>query len=374
MTILYLAFIRLPTEKAHGAQIMKTCEALAGEGARVELVVPGRKTHIAEEPFAYYGVKKNFTLTALSVPDWISWGRPGFALSALWFSEAARWRKVFWQADIIYSRDAFVLLQYLLLGRKLVYEAHTKPTVISRFVAKHAHRLVVISEGLRDAYLRAGVPAGRMLVAHDAIDPAPFEKQYDRSEARARLGIPHDKNVALYVGRIDEAKGADTFAAASTHLPTDTLCVLIGSGRLAESLRQAYPRALFLPETPYKELPLVLAAADVLVLPNSARDEDAARYTSPLKAFAYLASAKPIAASDVPALRAIFSDNEARFFRPDDAAHLASVIQRMCRDSEESGHSKGISSAPRDIHRYTWSARAKRILGFLANNQSVLGD
>ena len=28
MHILYLAFIRLPTEKAHGAQIMKTCEAV----------------------------------------------------------------------------------------------------------------------------------------------------------------------------------------------------------------------------------------------------------------------------------------------------------------------------------------------------------
>ena len=33
MNILYLANVRLPTEKAHGAQIMKTCEALAAAGA-----------------------------------------------------------------------------------------------------------------------------------------------------------------------------------------------------------------------------------------------------------------------------------------------------------------------------------------------------
>lgn len=375
MTILYLAFIRLPTEKAHGAQIMKTCEALAGEGARVELAVPGRKTHITEDPFEYYGVQKNFTLTVLNAPDFISWGRPGFVFSALWFSEKARWRRSFWEADVIYSRDAFVLLQYLLLGRTLVYEAHTRPTVISLFVARRARSLVVISEGLRDAYVRAGIPAGRILVAHDAIDPIPFEKQYDRNEARAWLDIPHDKKIALYVGRIDEAKGADIFAAASAYMPADTLCVLIGSGRLAESLRQEYPKALFLSETPYKELPRVLSAADVLVLPNSARDEDASRYTSPLKAFAYLASGKPIVASDVPALRAIFSGKDAFFFRADDATHLASVIRRVCEDSEDHGRHNEIGlNAPREMRQYTWGARAKRILGFLSQHQSAHGD
>src|SRR3989344_48411 len=134
MNLLYLAFIRLPTEKAHGVQIMKTCEALSEAGAEVELVVPGRKTHIAEDPFSYYGVKKNFTLTTLNAPDWVGkLGSFGFVFSALWFSEAARWRKSFWMADVIYSRDALVLFQYILLGRKLVYEAHTKPTVISIF-------------------------------------------------------------------------------------------------------------------------------------------------------------------------------------------------------------------------------------------------
>ncbi len=37
MKILYIANIRLPTEKAHGIQIMKMCEAFAHAGAEVEL-------------------------------------------------------------------------------------------------------------------------------------------------------------------------------------------------------------------------------------------------------------------------------------------------------------------------------------------------
>ena len=35
MKIIYIANIRLPTEKAHGIQIMKTCEALAKQSILV---------------------------------------------------------------------------------------------------------------------------------------------------------------------------------------------------------------------------------------------------------------------------------------------------------------------------------------------------
>lgn len=325
MYILYLGFIRLPTEKAHGVQIVKTCEALASTGATVELLIPGRKTDITEDLFLYYSAQSNFTLTNLNTPDWVGWGRSGFILSALWFSEIAKWRKIFWSADIIYSRDAFVLLQYIFLGRKLVYEAHTKPTLVSTFVARRVYKLIVISEGLRDAYLVRGVASGKITVAHDAIDPEPFQKQYDRTEERKRLGIPVDKNIALYVGRIDVGKGADTFAAASEHVSDNWRCVLIGNGPLKEKLQQQYPKALFLSETSYKDLPRVLATADVLVLPNSAKDENAARYTSPLKAFAYLASGKPIVGSRVPALVTILGMSAA-YFTPDDAASCANAL------------------------------------------------
>ena len=40
MKLLYIADIRLPTEKAHGAQIMKTCEAFSLNGIDTELIIP----------------------------------------------------------------------------------------------------------------------------------------------------------------------------------------------------------------------------------------------------------------------------------------------------------------------------------------------
>ena len=103
-----------------------------------------------------------------------------------------------------------------------------------------------------------------------------LKKHFHRRNRVKWLGIPRDKKIALYVGRIDSAKGADTFAASSESVSEDTLCVLIGSGPLVADLQAKYAKALFLAETAYRDLPRVLAAADVLVLPNSAHDENAA--------------------------------------------------------------------------------------------------
>jgi len=40
--LLYVANARLPTEKAHGVQIVKMCEAFTQNGAEVELLAPFR--------------------------------------------------------------------------------------------------------------------------------------------------------------------------------------------------------------------------------------------------------------------------------------------------------------------------------------------
>ena len=136
MKILYLAAIRLPTEKAHGLQIVKTCEAFTKNGAEVELMVPTRQNSITKHTDAYYSVKTPFKITYLNAHDLIGEGPFGFVLSLLSFAEAAHFSRSYWAADIIYSRDALILAQYVLHARKMVYEAHTTPSLISKFFAK----------------------------------------------------------------------------------------------------------------------------------------------------------------------------------------------------------------------------------------------
>ena len=52
--IIYIANIRIPTERAHGIQIINMCEAFAHEGIEVELLVPWRFNDIYEDTFLYY--------------------------------------------------------------------------------------------------------------------------------------------------------------------------------------------------------------------------------------------------------------------------------------------------------------------------------
>ncbi|MFC1734041.1 hypothetical protein ACFL6I_27370, partial [candidate division KSB1 bacterium] len=143
MKILYIANIRIPTEKAHGVQIMKMCEAFSEQGIEVELVVPWRFNHIKENPFKYYDVKENFKITKVPSVDLVKFGKLGFWIQSISFSEHAFLYSIFKKADVIYSRDELPLFFLSLLKKNLVYEAHMPRF---NFIIKEFNKIVTISQ------------------------------------------------------------------------------------------------------------------------------------------------------------------------------------------------------------------------------------
>ena len=364
MKILYIADIRLPTEKAHGLQIMKTCEALAKAGATLELVVPTRHNTLPDDPFSYYDVQKVFTLTRVRVPDLIIFGQVGVLTALLLFSERVRWLRRFWHGDVIYSRDHLVLLQYLLLGRSLVFEAHAGPTFFARLVARRAHRVVVISKALGEAYRAVGVASECIVLAPDAVDLAAFARPQSKEDSRRRLGLPLDAKIAMYIGRLDGWKGVDTFCAAAALLSAGTQAVIIGGEpKQAADFTRRYPQVMFLGFRPYHELPDNQAAADVLVLPNTGKDETSVHYTSPLKLFTYMAAERPIVASDLPSIREVLDDSSCYFCPPDNPQALARAINVALTDGSSLSRAAVARAA---VGEYTWEGRGERILHALA--------
>src|SRR6185437_7157489 len=85
MKILYIMNVRIPTDRAHGLQVMKTCEALVQAGAEVELVIPNRKNDTDEDAFLYYGLTTAFSIRRLPAVDLLRWRVP-FAFSILGFT------------------------------------------------------------------------------------------------------------------------------------------------------------------------------------------------------------------------------------------------------------------------------------------------
>jgi glycosyltransferase involved in cell wall biosynthesis len=364
MNILYVANIRLPTERAHGVQIMKACEAFAAAGSAVELLVPRRWSPITEEPFAYYGVKSIFSVHRAGSHDLVQrWGFIGYWVQSLSFVLAAR-KHVRMGADIVYCRDEHMLFILALLGvKRLVWESHDGAwNFAARFIARRVSHIVVTSRGARDFYTARGVPESRILAVPNGIDLDAFAKPESSETARRRLGIS-DKRVVMYVGSLEGWKGVETLFEAARALSDDIRFVVIGGGeKELPRLRERHPRVLFLGERPYRELADNLAAADVCVLPNTAKDTVSLLYTSPLKLFAYMAAGKPIVASDIPSIREIAGDT-ALFVPPDDPRALAAGIQELF-DNPDRAHQLAAAARER-VQAFSWDARARAILDFL---------
>ena len=114
---------------------------------------------------------------------------------------------------------------------------------------------------------------------------------------------------------------------------------------------------------PYAEIPYWLKAADILVLPNSAREKISQFYTSPLKLFEYMASGRPIVASDLPSIREVLSENNAILVKSDDPTILSGGITSVLQNSDFSA--KIAKQALQDVEAYSWKKRAKNILSFI---------
>ena len=119
-----------------------------------------------------------------------------------------------------------------------------------------------------------------------------------------------------------------------------------------------------------ERVPLYQAAADVLVLPNTAQATISREHTSPLKLFEYMAAGRPIVASDLPSLREVLRHGDnAWLVQPDDPAALAQGIQHLL--AEPTLAARLAAQAQEEVQAYTWEQRAERILSFVEGHVSA---
>lgn len=341
--LFYIANIRLATEKAHGTQIMKMCEAFANSGYDTELVITNRSTEIKENPFSYYGVPNIFKIRRLWCLDTVCYGRSGFRLELLTFILSVVTRSLF-QKGLFYTRDEFVALVLFCLGKKVVWEAHMgHNNLFVRTLLRLRVPLVVISRGLEDFYLKLGGSKELILVAPDAVDLEQFNIKETQEEARLKLNFELGKKIVMYAGSLYPWKGVDTLEKAV--LLTDGVDLVLVSQKLPT------------------EIPLYLKAADILVLPNSAKENISKHYTSPMKLFEYMASGVPIVASDLPSIREILDESKGYFFNPDDSESLKRVINVVF--NEYSQALQKAEKARMAVEDYSWSKRVNKIITFI---------
>lgn len=371
MRIAYVANVRLPTEKAHGLQVMSMCRAFAQEGHEVRLFVPKRRNVIDATPWAQYGMRPDFEIVEVPIVDFIAYdrwlGRAALWLNMLQFASAARRAVRRFAPDVVYARDPwFVGIDP---RARYVYEAHDFPSTVTwlhRRLWTAAARIVAVTEGLRQAFLAEGVPDAKTVTAHDGVDAAKFDVKETKAEARAALDLPAEGFIAVYAGHLYPYKGADDLLEACAHLRPATRVVFVGGrpddlARLkarAEAL--GVSNAVFVGPVPHAKVPLYLRAADVAVLPTRASDRHAAEFLSPLKLFEYLAAGKAIVATDTPSVREVLSDRSAVLVPPSDPAAIAAALNDL---ADVPAKVEALSrEAVLLAKERAWTARAARVL------------
>ena len=189
----------------------------------------------------------------------------------------------------------------------------------------------VVSEGVRDLLMQRGLPPERIFLLTNGVDTTLF-RPLPRGKARAELGWD-DRFTVLYAGTHGLAHGLATILSAAEQMQDhpDIHIIFAGDGAAkAELIAQAEKRKLknvtFLAAQPHDRLSLLLAAADVCLVPL--RKVALFETTLPVKMFEVMACARPIVLSADGKARQI-AEQEAKAaiaIEPENAEAIVSAI------------------------------------------------
>ncbi|MCY4147632.1 MAG: glycosyltransferase family 4 protein [Chloroflexi bacterium] len=392
--LLYISLMRLPTEKAHGSQIMQNCEAFAAAGCQVTLWVARRWNTRAMrkigDPYAWYGVEPSFRIRRVPCIDLFplfpaesAASRMAFYVQALSYALVCALLLLIARADIYYSRDELLvwLLGWLKPQRKIAYEAHLYPPAgrsanLQQRALSRAGSMIAITEPLRrDLVANRRASSRRSIAAHDGIRRARYADLPAQAVARQKIGWGEGAFIVGYVGRLQMIgmdKGVASLVEALAAVPGVWLALVGGPEDMAEALRQRWiglglppRRFLYAGQAPPAVVPQYLRAFDVCAMPHPATTQFA-NYTSPLKLFEYMAAGRAIVASDLASWADVLAHEEtALLLPPGDSEAWASVITRL-RDDPALRWRLGDAAREMALARYTWDARAERILAHIA--------
>lgn len=383
MTILYLADIRFPLERANGIQTMETCHALAARGHDVRALVRPDTRVPARDPLAFYDLPPHPRLRF----EWAPVCGPPVARRVGYLSQALARLFARRRWDVALTRDlalADVALRFPARMRPpVVYESHGFAPVRAEMLPRMVSGARPVGALKLGRLHRRERRVWRAAEGYVTITRGFVRELQDRFGARTRVAVapsgvrlngareyapPAGKRPATvaYAGNFYPWKGADVLVEALALLP-EAHGLFIG-GRSgdpdAERLqslvrdRRLTGRVTFTGAVPPADVGPLLARADLLALPTVATPY--ARYTSPLKLFEYMAAGRPIVASDLPALREVVEHGgTAILVAPGSPRALAAGLR--CVLDDPAGAERMARAAFDRAADYSWARRAERL-------------
>lgn len=236
---------------------------------------------------------------------------------------------------------------------------------LTAWMLRNSDGYLVMSDSVERDLDRLKPGAPRRRVPHPLY--AQFDRQrFTRATARARLGLPLDREVALFFGYVRRYKGLDTLLRAMPAVRQARDVTLLVAGEFYEDAapyrslaRQAGgPPAVQLLERylPDEEVEAVFKAADVVVLPYRSATQ------SGVTQVAY-ALGVPVITTDVGGLAETVRPGETGFVvPPENPGALAEAIVRYFEKPHQAAMRAGVARIQRE---HSWSTLAASTLDLI---------
>ena len=178
--------------------------------------------------------------------------------------------------------------------------------------------------------------------------------------------------VLLYIGTLADWQGVEVVIKALPRILVNQSVRLeiIGRGRsrqrklLAKQIRKLglEENVTIQPAVPHHEVPALIESADICLAPLGLNDRNVTQGACPIKVLEYMASSRPLIASNMPIVRELVrEDVDALLFSPNDPDDLARQVLILLNDPELSRR-LAESASERALTKFTWHEAQKKLV------------
>ena len=217
----------------------------------------------------------------------------------------------------------------------------------------------------RDYIVSLGLDRKTISVIPNGVSPSDFSPSpLPRREGRTP--------VLLYIGTLADWQGLEVVIEALPKIleQQPVRLHIVGRGRsrqrksLAKQIRKSglEEHVLIQPAVPHHEIPALIAEADICLAPLGLNDRNVTQGACPIKVLEYMASGRPLIASNMPIVRELVrEDVDALLFSPNDPDDLARQVLALLNDAELSKR-LAESASERVLTKFTWHESQKKLV------------
>lgn len=255
-------------------------------------------------PYNYFASKELLKILEIEKPDFIFLQHHDFIYPNYYLKK--------WGIDIpiILFVDGYQYWVKTNWGKLYLKQLHKKSEEIAWY---YSDKISVISQGVLDQIVDAGVDKSKTFLSPSCVDPDFFSPIQDNIELKLKLENEHnikleDKFICGYTGTFAQWHGVFEIAKSVNLLKEkipNILILMVGDGMLRSKFEEiliadnTLENVIITGLVPFKDVPKYLSLCDLLMTPSVHNEDGSLFFNSPIKIYEYMSMEKPIVASNI---------------------------------------------------------------------------